>query len=141
MRNLVIVFERTVNRGFPDEPDKMLVDKKTGEKKLHKGTRGEHVQEWHCAMTDQRGWPIAGLSASYFAKKISEGYKPIDILGEGKPSPSWTEDMRNRLLEALDYVRPMVLASKQIKSYEQQSEKTDGLRQAKSPRIAEGASA
>lgn len=103
MDKLVIVFERTVNKGLGDEKDK-----KSSKGEIVKGTPGEHKEEWHCKMTDKLGWPIAGHTAAYFSRKAKEGLRPIRIEGMGKVPSGWTKDMTRRVMEAVEYCKPYI---------------------------------
>lgn len=130
MLNLKIIFERTVNRGFPDEPDKVVVSKKTGKERLEKGSKGEHVQIWACGLVDRQGWPVISLSREYFQRKITaEGCKPIRIEGQGAIPSAWTPEMVQRVQETLGFIRPLVEANerlaeaeRRVREYEQAAE-------------------
>jgi hypothetical protein len=110
MHKLTIVFERIVNKGFPDMEDKVST-----KGKLVKGTPGEHTEEWKCAVCDKLGWPVAGHSIEYFMKKIAEGAKPIRIEGEGPFPESWSDDQKKQIQAVLAAIKPQVDTYAQLK--------------------------
>ena len=92
MHNLIIVFELPRNQSFHD-------NKETG-------SRGNYIDEWHCAMTDKQGWPIVGLTVNYFRRK--PGCKPIRILNEGPVPKAWKPDQVERVMDVLNWAKSII---------------------------------